>query len=112
MFRLIRFEPPFEESIERIESGLDTGSRSFPFSFLEVRKGDAEFELESVETMEVSAVVGAHAFELSVDGFDGIGGGERLSYGGRVVQKEKIVRSVSDKAHRTERHRLAHHSFL
>ena len=43
--------------------------------------------------MKVAATVTAHDFQLAVDGFDGIGGGEGLADRLRVLDESQVVRA-------------------
>ena len=41
--------------------------------------------------MEVAAVIGAHDFELAIDGFHSVGGAEGAADGFRVMQEGQVV---------------------
>ena len=74
-----------------MQSGFGGGGGFFPFSLFEVMQCDAEFKFKDLLTMEVTAVIDAHTFELSVDSFNGVCGRQSPSDGRRVVYEVHVV---------------------
>ena len=70
---------------------MDGSGRRFPTAVVEVRDGQAEFELEGVFGVKVAARIAAHNFQLSVDGLDEVGGGKRFAHEVGILEEGEIV---------------------
>jgi hypothetical protein len=74
------FESSCKHRIELRKHGKSRSRAGSPAAILERGDGQSKFEFQRIFRMKIAATVTAKNFELSIDGFDSIGGGERFSY--------------------------------
>jgi len=90
---LLGLEPNLEQSVELVERALDGSGDEVPLSGLEGGDDDTQFEFRGFLGVKVSAAISPQNLELLVDGFDGVGRGQRTSDAVGIFEEGEVVRS-------------------
>src|SRR5215472_11954353 len=71
----------------------DSTAWASPAAFLKGRDSESQFQLQGVFGMKIAAAVAAQDFQLTVNRFHGLSGGERTTNRLRVAEEGQIVRT-------------------
>src|SRR5213593_569487 len=74
-----------------MEGGHGGSGAGTPSSIFKRRDRQSKLEFQGVFGMKIAAAVAAHNLELTIDGFDDIGGGERAPHALGVLQERQVV---------------------
>jgi hypothetical protein len=80
-----------ELGIELVKAAFHPTADVRPTPILQRGDGDSQFELDGILGLKVTTAVAADDFQLTIHGFDRIGGGQGTTQGIGILQKGEIV---------------------